>query len=470
MKTDKSYRFNVFVGLTFCLLKMSPPKSRAWAYFVKKEGNLASCKVCGNIVKYSGNTSNLFKHLRSSHQHIEVSDEKTKEKGPSEKRRKDEGEGLVKSESGSKSRSAALQPSTSSIPQTTGSETTEILKPVVDASQKLALYQEGGSKYNAITQAILFFICKDLRPFAVVEGVGFKRLVKLLAPSYNLPAANTFKTKMNAKYEMCALRLRNQLSKVNHICLTTDIWTDTMNERAYLGVTLHFVMEGSVNRTTVNVGVKPLHSSHTGETIKNELDKVLEEWEIPKQKIILTVTDNGSNMVLGSHLFNGKNRHITCFAHSLNLVVEKVLKHANALPLLLKVRAIVKHVKNSVNVSDRLRKMQLDKGIPEGKIRKLILDVATWWNSTFYMAERFIQMASMVNEILLNDVNGPEMLTSREMVELKDLQPLLRPFEYVTKKISGEKYTTLSKIIPTVNILRTQLENVVIGENPIIEI
>lgn len=42
-------------------------RSHVWLYFSCKDSSDAVCDVCGKTVKYSGNTTNLAKHLRLSH-------------------------------------------------------------------------------------------------------------------------------------------------------------------------------------------------------------------------------------------------------------------------------------------------------------------------------------------------------------------------------------------------------------------
>ncbi|CAL8356066.1 unnamed protein product, partial [Boreogadus saida] len=36
---------------------------------------------------------------------------------------------------------------------------------------------------------------------------------------------------------------------------------------------------------------------HTAESISTLLEKSMEEWGIPREKVLTTITDNGSNMV-----------------------------------------------------------------------------------------------------------------------------------------------------------------------------
>lgn len=86
---------------------------------------------------------------------------------------------------------------------------------------------------------------------------------------------------------------------------------------------------------------------------------ILEEWNIEPDKIVSVVTDNGSNMIAAVQL-NLINRHVPCFAHTINLVTTTAISCPTILGTVKKVRDIVKYIKNSVNVSDQLRKIQID--------------------------------------------------------------------------------------------------------------
>lgn len=44
-----------------------------------------------------------------------------------------------------------------------------------------------------ITKAITKFITYDQRPCNIIEGEGFKLLMKLLAPNYSIPDRKTFR-------------------------------------------------------------------------------------------------------------------------------------------------------------------------------------------------------------------------------------------------------------------------------------
>ena len=281
-------------------------------------------------------------------------------------------------------------------------------------------YLEGGGRHAEITDSLIYFICKDTQPFTVVTGRGFKRFVKTLAPLYKLPGRNTVKDKICMKYEVMSEQFKSRLKTVEHITLTTDIWTETMNTKSFLGVTAHFIQGNEKNSAAL--GITELCNAHTGEYIASEL-KDLNKWEISLSKINAVVTDSGANIVKAISSLFGRNKHLPCLAHTLNLVAESTIKNTHGLGTLLdKVRAIVLHIKNSVSASDELRRIQINNGIQEGSIKKLKLDVKTRWNSTFYMCERFLELSTLISTILLQRPASPPMLTAQNLKCLWKLQ------------------------------------------------
>jgi len=80
---------------------------------------------------------------------------------------------------------------------------------------------------------------------------------------------------------------------------------------------------------------------------------------------------------------------------------------------------------SSVVASDDLRKATKGNG-------KLLQEVPTRWNSTFYMLERFICLKQNVNDIVQRYISAPDMLSAKE------LQDILRPVEAATKELKAK--------------------------------
>lgn len=73
------------------------------------------------------------------------------------------------------------------------------------------------------------------------------------------------------------------------------------------------------------------------------------------------------------------------------------------------------------------------------------------------MVDRFLDMSKIATQLLLDATDSRELVTGQEIEILKQLIPLLQPFEFVTRESSGHNYVTLSKIIPMINCLTSQL-------------
>lgn len=87
-----------------------------------------------------------------------------------------------------------------------------------------------------MTSAVVFFIVKDNLPYNIVEKQGFRNLVMTMNSRYKIPGRKTVKKLIENRYEIIknAYTLKFK-AEVNHVCLTTDIWTDSLNNISYIG-------------------------------------------------------------------------------------------------------------------------------------------------------------------------------------------------------------------------------------------
>lgn len=168
-------------------------------------------------------------------------------------------------------------------------------------------------------------------------------------------------------------------------------------------------------------------------------------------------TDNGANIVKAIDIAFGRAKHIRCIAHTLNLVQNSVM--ANEIKIFIdKVRRIVQWFHQSGVAADQLRNSQKAENVSEGKIKHLVGDVSTRWNSQLHMLERFIAMSGTVGGILLNYPNAPPMIQASEIAVLKEVVKILKPFEKVSEEMCSEKYVSASKAIPIIMCLEQFLE------------
>lgn len=207
-----------------------------------------------------------------------------------------------------------------------------------------------------LCKCLLYFICVDKRPFDIVKGRGFKKCMHQACPSFKIPCVDKLKAQFNNFYSIMHLKIQNIFDNISHLALTCDIWSEMMTVTSYLGVTAYYLHDDIlVSRCIATVA---LDQRHTGDYIAENLREICAGIHISQEKITAIVTDNGSNMTVGIANFLDKNKHLPCFAHTINPIAESAMQVDDFSSLVSKVREIVKFFKSSVTLSDSLRQKQ----------------------------------------------------------------------------------------------------------------
>ena len=176
-------------------------------------------------------------------------------------------------------------------------------------------------------------------------------------------------------------------------------------------------------------------------------------WNV-QDKMVCAVTDNASNMVAAIHKTSWQ--HLPCFAHSLNLAVQKSIASINDIPVLQKqCKDIVSHFHQSAKSAAKLREAHKRLSLPEHKLKQ---DVVTRWNSTYTMFERIHEQYDGLTTALCLVNQNPLCLTAESKALIASLLNVLKPFLEATENISGEKYVSSSMIIPLVRLLQQAMQ------------
>ncbi len=138
-----------------------------------------------------------------------------------------------------------------------------------------------------------------------------------------------------------------------------------------------------------------VHGRHTGELIGADIERILQNFQM-KDKTLAVVTDTASNIIKAVKEI--KLRHLSCYAHTLNLVITDSV---NDIPVLVELREkafkIFTLLKRSTVDNDKFQDIQKSLGIQP---KKLIQEVATRWNFTYAMLERLQDLKSAVTLLL----------------------------------------------------------------------
>ena len=129
---------------------------------------------------------------------------------------------------------------------------------------------------------------------------------------------------------------------------------------------------------------RSLPISHTGTNIANVIKQAITEFGLSECPL---VSDNAANMIVAAKEV-GSNPHSPCYAHTLNLAVQKGLKINSISRLLRRITRVVTFFHRSTTAAAVLKDKQKLLRIREAK---LIQDIAIRWNPAVDMLEPFLE-------------------------------------------------------------------------------
>ncbi|XP_034034592.1 zinc finger BED domain-containing protein 1-like [Thalassophryne amazonica] len=397
----------------------NPPasfKSHVWAYFgfpvtYNDDGRrvvgktITVCRHCGTRKPYeSGNTSSMAAHLKRHHP------------------------GMLAPASGSKM-SAAHQP-------------------LITSAFKHPLAAES-DRAKAITNAIGVFIAADIRPYSVAQNKGFKHLLNVLEPRYEIPSCTHFSEKIvPSLYEQEKLRIVTELSQAPSVALTTDRWTSRGTE-SYITVTAHYITENWEMRSPV-LQTRPLYESHTSSNLAQVLTEAVAEWKIERPNTNIPVTTNNAKNQINAVNEAGLGLQIGCFAHVINLASQKGIILNKMDRILGRIRKVVSYFHRSTTAAHVLKTKQEMLQLPT---HKLIHDVTTRWNSTYDMMERYLEQqaaiySALTYKSLKKNVKDIVTLSDDDVKVAEEVLQVLKPLKMVTTLLSTESRPSVSMILP----------------------
>ncbi|XP_053506474.1 E3 SUMO-protein ligase ZBED1-like [Ictalurus furcatus] len=258
------------------------------------------CKMCRRAVPTSsGNTSNLFHHLKQFHP-IEYSE--------SQKMRHHKGLSQPVSE---------ISPRPTSPSPAVSKE-----KPMQQTWIAAFMPQDKQSKrYKDITKAVTNFLAKDMMPFSMVENVGFRKMMSVIDPRYEIPGRKYFSsTAIPTLYSEVRERVQEQLKSGSYFATTADLWSSRTSE-PYLSLTVHFIDQ---DWKLVSLCLQTVYfpEDHTGEAIAAGLTDALASWGLSEERQVCITTDSGTNIIKAVEL--NRWRRLQCFGHRLNSAIGKL--------------------------------------------------------------------------------------------------------------------------------------------------
>lgn len=412
--------------------------SQIWGYFSDIGENKAKCNFCNKTMSYKGGSIfNLTRHVRTQHPTVCLS---VKRLLPASSDNPDDLDVDIPI-SGS-----TVYSSTNTVPEQSSSSAAAATAvppppPQPRRAPNISEYFHRpltNKKNQELDFLLVETIAKNYLPFRIVEDVSFRKFMHKANLAYKLPTRKTVsRVLLPQMCDMIKVKVRDLLQSADTVTITTDGWTSITNE-SYLSVTVHFINEHMEMKSSLIECFK-YNEQHTAVNLAEELKRVTEDWGI-RDKVACVVSDSAPNIKAAIRLTGWK--HIPCFAHTLNLIVQYGLE--NIRELLTKIKRVVEFFKRSTQASIKLKAMQEQLGEPALSLK---LDVATRWNSTYEMLRRMFDVKNSV--ISVTAIHYPELpsITNDDTAVMNQICDLLKAFKDCTEEMSSEQHVTVSKVI-----------------------
>ncbi|UYV63756.1 hypothetical protein LAZ67_2005522 [Cordylochernes scorpioides] len=192
-------------------------------------------------------------------------------------------------------------------------------------------------------------------------------------------------------HDSLVVKITGMLEEAYAVCLTCDGWTN-INTTSFYAITAHFI-DYTTKLNSILLECSEFPQKHTAENISSWILGVTKKFKLDF-KTVAVVTDNAPNIKAAIKTLGLP--HLSCFAHSLNLVVQRSINESikSAVD---KVKYIAQFFKQSSHAMAKLREMQANLSTKPLKLKQ---DVPTRWNSTYEMLDRIMKNREPVISVL----------------------------------------------------------------------
>nr|XP_016927774.1 E3 SUMO-protein ligase ZBED1 [Drosophila suzukii] len=479
-------------------------RSKIWKYYDKLDRNSALCQLCEKIIKTSGNTSNLMKHMKT-HPQVDLFDDDTVVvRGIYKRREQDEHKRRMRKVMALKEESSdfhselllkaakeaddiieveahglAKTPLEDHISEqsvgyawvtpeaaTAGTETVSA-EDIIEFEPKEETEEPDRNSIHQVQDVTLpeadnlnievavpslrsfhrhlaFFICRDRQPMQLLQGEGFQHLVKVLCPTYNPPSLPELEAIICRESELQRSKLRHQLAATSSLSLSCSMHTKNEGP-SWLELVVHFY-EGR-QRISRTLSAQSLSDTLTSNLVVDRLDRVCQRYDITKSKISCVTTRNSRLLEEAVNSFLGAPRHVPCLADQLNYILKAVMERPEISGMCEKVRSYVEST--------------LESGV-HGSQNKLQLDAIQRPLTTYDMLDLYLKHSYAHLEETLP-------LSPAEVDLCQQLLDLLRPLTSSMRELSRTHYPAASTALPIAHTLINELKQEKSAEHEVIQ-
>ena len=288
------------------------------------------------------------------------------------------------------------------------------------------------------------------------------------------PQAHNFGAKGMSKYNVESYRKRKTALKDMFHCLDTrvsicsDIWSDSSNERSFMGITAHWIDNNWVLNKRL-IALRKMDGPHTASNIYRTLATVMNEYLLTRKIFSIGFDNASANTASISELqelcqpaLGGTFFHIRCACHILNLCVKDGMTSLNIRTS--PIKEAVDYISEHPSISREWRKWCK---VHSKRPKKFKKDIPHRWNSTYLLLKSTVEYKELLCSFAIAHMTHIN-LHVNEWIVCDDLLKLLKIFYDATNTFS-RVYT------PSVHLFILEAGNIIgtlanVRSNPLLQI
>ena len=328
-------------------------------------------------------------------------------------------------------------------------------------------WSKSSQKWKDVTKSIAEWICINSRSMKIVEDEGFKNVCFLLEPAYETPTADTISNYVEKLYVTHKQAILDLIKTIDYLSITTDGGSST-NAVSFIDVNMHYVTS-DWELKSVTLCVRQNKAEHTAAKYREITDKVLEEFGIDPDKVVLYCTDNEPKMRLTYPAIIRTG----CMAHMIHSTVSV---GTISVLIIFNIIGHIRKVAQKHNKSPKFRTAVENEQKKAGVIvRPVQQDIENRWNSLKVSTDSLLNHPNeskdkdhfanleCINSALksLNlkrDELSTLLFTEQDMKVVENLNSFLSLIQTFSETLGGSKFVTSSIVLPISKSVQTHLK------------
>lgn len=258
---------------------------------------------------------------------------------------------------------------------------------------------------------------------------------------------NNIGSQYTKRKEDIAIEMKAAL-KFSKVTIALDLWQETMSNVHHLGATAHYLTkhettgELKLNSRILKLWPMDAQLPKDAPRVNDAINEILVEYDLLQFKDDLVfVTDRGGNLVNSLDGYDRRN----CLNHFINNVAKEAITRSEK----------VEDIKNRVV---RVIKFLKCNGRSANLSHNLVSFAPTRWNSFYMVLDSFINIFDEIRaQIPSTNIPILERFNALDKTTLIHIRDFLKPFYFLTKELEYEDEVTVTKILPSFELITSHL-------------